>query len=127
MMRWHHSVVICLCAVFLTACETRPEIMTLTGRPPLDPDQVNIYFEAPQDYEIVGIVEATNQSGLIEQSALDNAIIELKNQAAKIGANGVLLSTARENTDTADSSSERPGAIPVTGNTLSGKAIIVGE
>jgi len=127
MKRWHHSVVICLCAALFTACASRPAVVPLTTRPALDPTQVNIYLTAPQDYEIVGIVETTSQSGWMEQSAVDNAINELKNQAAKIGANGVLLSTAGEDIIIAVSGSDRLGAIPVTGNTLSGKAIIVGE
>jgi hypothetical protein len=57
----------------------------------LYPGQVNIYLTAPQNYEIVGMVQATSQSGWIEQSAVDNAIDELKNQAAKIGAHGVFF------------------------------------
>ena len=52
------------------------------------------------DYETIGIVEAASDVEFSSQAAQDRAIEELKEQAARIGANGVLITnTANESGD----------------------------
>lgn len=66
---------------------------TVTGnvRPSIDPTTVKLYLEPPQEYETIGIVESQSDVELSSQAARDRTIKELKAQAAKIGANGVLI------------------------------------
>ena len=121
--------IILLIALSLVACASGSVIVTGTERTPLDPNQVKLYLEAPANYEIIGIVNASSDAGWTEQGSQDYAVQELKKQAAKLGANGVLLETTGEKTSTIVGGSGTGSfyAIPVTAKTVSGKAIFVFE
>ena len=83
-----------------------------------------IYTEAPANYEVIGIVTASSDAGMTEQGDLNYAIAELKRQAAKIGANGVIL----ESVGTSNSGGVIMNygiIVPVTAKNVSGKAIYV--
>ena len=123
------NVIIYLLVLFLTACASGSAIVIGTKRPPTDPIQVKLYLEAPSNYEVIGIVNASSDAGWTEQGSQDYAVQELKNQAAKLGANGVLLETTGEKTSTAVGGYGTGifNAIPVTAKTVSGKAIFVRE
>jgi ABC-type enterochelin transport system substrate-binding protein len=54
---------------------------------------VKIYLDPPAEYETIGLVRASSSSGFTQQGDLDYAVKELKRRAAKMGANGVLLSS----------------------------------
>jgi hypothetical protein len=67
----------------------------VTGRvrPPIDPAQVRIY-QAPPPGGFEEIAQLETQSGAFtygEQNKLDSVLENLRRQAAKLGANGVLL------------------------------------
>jgi hypothetical protein len=118
-------VLACLGAAMLASagCASGSSIVTGTPRPAITTDQVKIYLEPPSEYEVIGIVNASSDAGWTEQDSLDYAIKELKNQAAKLGANGVLLVTTGEKTTgivTGDTY-----AIPVTAKTAQAQAIFV--
>ena len=85
-----HIAIIFFCIV-LFGCATGSTIITGEVRQPLDPNEVRIYLEPPSQFETIGIVEASSDVEFSRQSAQDRVIIELKNRAAKIGANGILL------------------------------------
>jgi len=57
----------------------------------LNPAHVKLYIDPPLEYETIGIVEASSDVEISSQAAQDRAIVELKKQAAKLGANGVLI------------------------------------
>jgi hypothetical protein len=90
---------------------------------------VKIYLERPSDYEIIGVVNASSDSGWTEQGSLDYAVQELKNQAGKLGANGVLLESTGDKTTTyvGGYGTGYMYAVPVTAKTVSGQAIYVTE
>jgi len=104
-----------LLAVLLGACASGSAVVTGTKRPPLDSSQVRLYSEEPSRFEVVGMVNAASDSGWTAQGSQNYAIEELKKQAAKIGANGIVLAS--------------PGYLsPYSGATsVSGKAIFVRE
>ena len=118
-----------LFALFLVACASGSAIVTGTKRTPLDPSEVRLYLEEPSNYEVIGIVNASSDAGWTEQNSLDYAVQELKSQAAKLGANGVLIETTGEQTSTVVGGYGTGTfyAIPVTAKTVSGKAIFVHE
>ena len=99
----------------LAACATGSAIVTGHTRDPVAPEQVKIYVEPPAAFEIIGVVSASSDMGLTEQLSVDYAIGELKKQAAKVGANGVLLG------DTTTSVARGVNAT----KTIQGKAIVV--
>jgi hypothetical protein len=72
-------------------CVGGSAVITGNVRPAIDPSEVKIYLEPPSQYEIIGIVEASSDVEFSSQAAQDRVMTELKKQAAKIGANGVLL------------------------------------
>ena len=118
-----------LLAAFLTGCASGSAIITGTTRPVTDPKTVKLYLQEPSRYEVIGIVESSCETGWTAQVTQDRAVEEIKRQAAKLGANGVLLGGAGEKTSTVFGSSGAGifWAAPVTAKTISGKAIYVYE
>jgi uncharacterized protein YbjQ (UPF0145 family) len=65
--------------------------VTGQARSPIDPVAVTFYDEPPARYDVVGIVEAASNVRVFSlEAAQERAFAELKQQAAKIGANGVI-------------------------------------
>jgi len=115
-------------ACFYAACATASGSSIVTGqtRPPVDIQTVKLYLEAPQNYEIIGLVTASCDSGWTDQESLNIAIEELKKQAARIGANGVLIEkTDKTTTGYVTTIGSIAYSIPVTEQIVSGKAIYV--
>ncbi|HCJ4876788.1 hypothetical protein [Vibrio parahaemolyticus] len=113
----------------LNACASGSAIVTGVKRPALDFNQVRLYLEAPEQYETIGIVKASSDAGITQQASQDYAVEELKKQAAKIGANGVILTTTGERTSSIISTNADGSiyTIPVSAQTVSGKAVFVME
>ena len=118
-----------LLVIFLNACASGSSITTGTARAPIDFNQVRLYVDAPEKYETIGIVKASSGAGWTEQGSQDYAIEELKKQAAKLGANGVLLTTTGEKITSIFGANPDGSmyAIPASAQTVTGKAIFVGE
>ncbi len=78
--------------LLLVGCTTGSSLVTGNKRAPIDSTHVVIYRTAPEvNFEYIGIVKSEAVEVLLQQEALDRAVEELKNQAAKIGANGIIL------------------------------------
>jgi len=61
-------------------------------RAPTNPADVRIYTELPAKYEKIAMVSADSRNDFASQQNLsDHAIERLKEEAAKVGANGILL------------------------------------
>ena len=84
-------ITITICIVFF-GCATGSTIITGQVRPAIDPSEVRIYLDPPAQFETIGIIEASSDVEFSRQSAQDRVINELRTRAAKIGANGILLS-----------------------------------
>ncbi|MEX2148808.1 MAG: hypothetical protein WD793_01215 [Steroidobacteraceae bacterium] len=82
-----------LLALLLAGCAASSHILTGTKRPALDPSQVKLYSQPPSKFEEVAIIEASSRSSwaITDQGKVDVVIERLKEQAAQLGANGVLL------------------------------------
>lgn len=111
----------------IAACASGSAIVTGKTRAPLTPEQVKIYLDPPATFEVIGLVNASSDAGWTEQDSLDYAIEELKTQAAKLGANGVLLLSSTDKTSTivGGQGTGYIYTIPVTAKTVQGKAIFV--
>ncbi|RBP83560.1 hypothetical protein EBI01_07445 [Marinomonas rhizomae] len=78
--------------VLLLGCSSGSHVVTGQQMPELEVEQVTIFEQAPVfDYKVVGTVKASSDNGFTEESRKEKATQELKEQAAKIGANGVIL------------------------------------
>lgn len=120
------SASLVLFALAIGGCASGSAIVTGTVRAPISSSQVTLFLEPPEEFETIGLVNASSDSGWTEQGSVDYAIQELKEQAAKLGANGVLLESSGERTATvyvASGSTLYP--IPVVAKTLQGRAIYI--
>jgi len=81
-------------ALSLAACTTpNSVIVTGTARPPIAPADVKIYSQPPPVFEEIAMLNASSSSMFTTggQSSVDKVIADMKGQAAKLGANGVIL------------------------------------
>jgi len=92
-------------------CTTGTHKATGTIGPAISASQVAVYYAPPSNSQTLGQVSAQSFGGLTYQDASDDALQEIRLQAGKLGANGVLI----QNRDTA----------PLCGAQLRGTAILV--
>lgn len=62
-------------------------------RAPIDPDEVVIYLDPPARYEKIAVVEGDSMGSFAfsSQGKVDKALQRMKKQAAKLGANAIIL------------------------------------
>jgi hypothetical protein len=82
-----------LFAIGLAACAPSSHILVGTARAPISPSEVKIYLQPPSSFEQIAILNASANSmfGTGGQGSVDKVIQRLKEQAAKLGANGIIL------------------------------------
>ena len=87
-----NKAVLALLAVILAGCASGSALVTGQTRQAIeDYSTVSILMEMPEGAEKIAIVKASSNMGINQQKSLDYAIEELKQQAAKVGANAVVL------------------------------------
>ncbi len=85
---------ILILASLLAGCADNSAIITGQVRPATTADKVQIYLQPPaKRYEVIGLVTASNKGKLAvsRQHKTDIALRILREKAAEIGANGVVL------------------------------------
>ena len=78
-------------SVNLGGCASGTTLVTGVKREAISFEQVKIYHTPPANYEVIAIVKASSEMGWTDQESLDMAVEEIKKQAAKVGANGIIL------------------------------------
>jgi hypothetical protein len=92
-MRYFPASAAVLVALCLTACATS-HVLVGKARPPITPDQVQIYIQPPAThFEEIAQLSTSSQGSFsfTAQGKTDAVINRLKAEAAKLGANGVIL------------------------------------
>jgi hypothetical protein len=87
------SLMLVLAILTLGACATS-HVMIGKARPPISPDDVQIYSQPPAaHYQEIARLDTSSQGSFsfTAQGKTDAVIKRLKVEAAKLGANGVLL------------------------------------
>lgn len=86
------SIALCSLLLALVGCATS-HVMLGQARPAISPDQVKLYMRPPAKYQEIAILESSSKDSfaVTEQGKTDKAIQRLKEEAAKLGANGVLI------------------------------------
>jgi hypothetical protein len=84
---------IVLAAAELAACATDSVVVVGAQRAPISPADVKIYSKPPPAFEEIAVLNASSNSMFTTggQATVDKVINGLKEQAAKLGANGVIL------------------------------------
>jgi hypothetical protein len=80
-------------ASLLVGCAAESHVLIGTQRPAISPDQVRVYLHPPAWYEEVAIVDASSRgsAAFTDQQKMNKVIERLKEEAASLGANGILL------------------------------------
>jgi type IV pilus biogenesis protein CpaD/CtpE len=109
-------VYVAVVAALLAGCASGSALVTGQTRIPIeDHTTITILTEMPEGAEEIAIVKASSDSGLTQQGSLDYAVDELKRQAAKVGANTVVLMVR-------DTSSRTVGVPVYGGGTIVGSS-----
>ncbi len=93
-MGMFRKVMLFVSAMALAGCTLSDGSNLVIGTPraPTNPADVKIYTVLPAHYEKIAIVSAESRNDFASQQNLtDHAIEQLKKEAAKVGANGILL------------------------------------
>jgi hypothetical protein len=118
-------------------------VMIGQARPPITPDQVKIYWHPPTKYDEIALLDTSSRHSfsITAQGKTDAVIERLKEEAAKLGANGVLLQGIADQSAgsvstgfgqaTATSNTAYASGIGISGNVMikkgSGVAIYVAQ
>ena len=86
------AVAVTLVTVWLTACASS-SVLVGKARTAIQPEQVKLYLRPPKKYEEVALLEASSKASfaVTDQGKMDAVIQRMKEEAAKLGANGILL------------------------------------
>lgn len=87
---------ILLLIVFLNGCTLTRGSSVVVGkvRAPISASEVKLYTKLPAKYKEIAIVSADSRNDFAsKQNLTDAAINRLKEEAAKVGANGILLNS----------------------------------
>jgi len=81
-----------LIASFISGCATHVTIIG-PARPAISPAAVRVYEAPPRHYEQIAIINSSAGTTWLfpDRDSLDDAIADLRREAAALGANGVLL------------------------------------
>jgi len=79
--------------LWLAGCSTSSYVLVGTPRSPISPDSVRVYLQPPPHYQQIATITGTSQGSmaLTSQQNMDKAVERMKQVAAKLGANGILL------------------------------------
>ena len=80
--------------VFITGCTTGSHKVTGTLREPVPPEAVRIYPSMPPHAQVVGLLSADSFGGATLQDASQDALQKLRNEAGRLGANGIVMGAA---------------------------------
>jgi hypothetical protein len=80
-------------ALFFSGCASSSYTIVGQVRAPIDPGDVEIYTSPPRHYKEIALLDASSVGSLGRASAAgeNEAIYKMKEDAAKLGANGVFL------------------------------------
>ena len=75
------------------ACGSTSHVLIGTPRTPVALGEVRVYSEPPANYETIAMISASSRNSLSfgDQAKMDKAMQRLREDAAALGANGVLL------------------------------------
>ena len=92
-MRTYFIAVLLAGMALLAGCATS-HVLVGEPRPPISPDKVKVYLSPPGvPFEEIALVEASSRGAwaVSDQGKTNAAIERLKEEAASLGANGILL------------------------------------
>ena len=98
-MKFINTLILSLSICIISGCTIMDGNSIVTGntRAPISPGEVRLYRTAPDNFEEIAIVSSSAGHDFQKSSSLMNSAIErIKQEAAKVGANGVILTEIKE-------------------------------
>ena len=91
------AIILVLAVAVLAGCSTSHVVVGKT-RPAIDASQIKVYVNPPKRYETIAVVSSDSNGSFRfgAQGKVDAALNRAKKDAAKLGANGLLLQTLGE-------------------------------
>lgn len=82
-----------IAVLLLTACSTTSHVLVGKKRAATSPENVKVYLQPPAKFEQIALLDADSQWSFrfSPQGQMDATLARIKKEAAKLGANGVLL------------------------------------
>jgi hypothetical protein len=79
--------------MLLCSCGSTHTIMVGQPRAAIAPDTVRVYYTPPRHFDRIAIINSSSGPtwAFTTRGQLDDAIAKLREEAAKVGANGILL------------------------------------
>lgn len=83
---------------FLSGCSSSSHVLLGQARPPVPVETVIVYSQSPVKYEKIAILHSSSRNSwrFTEQGKMDQALLRLKEEAAALGANGILIEVTGE-------------------------------
>lgn len=91
-MKWFSAIAL-LIVCFLAGCASSSSRLVAPARPALNPADVRVYRTAPRHYQEIALVDASSGAHFFHGSPEGEAeaIQRLREEAARVGANGVII------------------------------------
>lgn len=82
----------------LSGCTSSSHVLLGQTRAPIPVERVIVYTQAPAKYEKIAILHSSSRNSwrFTEQGKMDQALLRLKEEAAALGANGILIEATGE-------------------------------
>jgi len=83
-------------AASLAGCAASSAVVVGKVRSPIPASEVKLYLSPPKMYEEVAVLDASSRNSwaVTDQGKMDVVVQRLKEEAAKLGANGILIKSA---------------------------------
>ncbi len=93
MKNYLNFLVFTLIGFILIGCAASSHIIVGQKRPPISPAMVKLYNKPPVKYDEIAIIDSSSKNSwaVTDQGKVDVAIERLKEEAANLGANGILI------------------------------------
>ena len=98
MKRYTIGLITGMILTLIIGCVPVSHIVVGETREPIHPSNVIIYLDYPEEYEKIALIDAGSNFAFKDpailfdwQRKMDKAMERLKNEAAKLGANGILI------------------------------------
>lgn len=116
-----------LAAAALAGCASSTSVVTGARHPALPGSAVRVYADMPPHSGVIGLVRSRSVLALGEQGHLDAAVSALREEAGRLGANGVVIARTEDRPIAIVGGGGKSGAlgIPVETPHLEGRAIYV--
>jgi hypothetical protein len=92
--------VLLVAVLALTGCVTS-HVLVGTPREPISPDQVKVYVHPPTEFDEIATLDSSSRVSfsITAQGKADKVLARLKAEAARLGANGILLQQIEDQAD----------------------------